>query len=263
MPRTFEPQPLITLPRQDATGMVALTSALLTAAEAEASLPDTIERARKRLHNANKALKEALRERLGSSANVGQRSRKADAHEDAAFACLFDLLAAFARLPDSFAESGQAKSVLEALFPDGLKFTQLAYRLEWAEAQTRLEKLRKDGLDTVVRSLGGSAILRYLYASHAEYGEALGITAPLVAPAPQPLLREPLEAAATTLRSYILRITAERDDGDAEMQALCERLLAPLRDWPTSAGGTGRDDDDPADPAPAGDKDPKDPGDSR
>jgi hypothetical protein len=69
--------------------------------------------------------------------------------------------------------------------------------------------------------------------------------------------------AATTLRSYILRITAERDDGDAEMQALCERLLAPLRDWPTAGGGSGHDDDDPADPAPGSDKDPKDPGGSR
>lgn len=242
MARSFEADPLA-LPRLDAEGLVALIQTLLAVAAAHKPLPEAVERARVRLESQHRQLKDALRDRVGTAAGAAmadsQRTRRADASEDSAFAALYDFLSGWSRLPDSFPESAQAQRAQQALFPDGLKFTQLAYRLEWTEAQARLERLRSEGLDALIRGLGGGPILRFLYAAHAEYGESLGLTSPLVSQPALSGLREPREAAAAALRSYILRITTEREDGDAATQAQCEALLLPLRDLATETQGRG------------------------
>lgn len=232
MARTFEMVDLVELPTLDVQSAYSLGQEILTqAAQEPKKLPAGIERGRGRLQDRLGLLHQAQQQRLGSPSADGRRSRVADEGEDAAFAILQGWLSALARLPVSFPEAAQAQGVLDVLFEDGLRFTQLPYKKEWAEADARLARLHRDGLDTVIESLGGRSILRNLRQAHDEYGRALGITQP--SPEADPTsMREPLQAVRGALRSYVLQVTSHADSEDSEAaQALAERLLTPLRSF--------------------------------
>ena len=64
-------------------------------------------------------------------------ARSADKTLDATWSALFDVLNGWAKLTDH-THAGLAAKLLPQLFPEGLKFVQLAFKLEWAESNTRL-----------------------------------------------------------------------------------------------------------------------------
>jgi hypothetical protein len=237
MARTYDIRDLITLPRLDASSADALVTEVLTCAKGK-SMAAPIESARKNLIEAQKALKGALMSRLQAvSATDSARAREADKAEDAAFSATFDWLTGFSKLPDTYEEVVVAERLLVALFRDGLKFTQLAYKLEWAEADARLRAIAEDrALEDGFEKLGGEIFLKNLRKAHKEYGDALGITTPKGAEVPAVAVKEPLTAVRTALRTYVLRVLAHGEDDPA----LAETLLAPLAAWeaPNALRGT-------------------------
>jgi len=109
------------------------------------------------------------------------------------------------------------------LFPTRLKFTKLAYKLEWAEADARLSRIAQDGYDKQIE---------HLEAAHHAYGEALGITAEGLDNSTGGV-REPLALFLAKLRAYVLAVAAHADDADESSVTQTESLLAPLHQWKT------------------------------
>jgi hypothetical protein len=131
------------------------------------------------------------------NASHPQRARSADQAEDQAWSALHDWLVGWSKVPN--ATANQARAIHDTLFPAGLKFTRLPYKLEWAEADARLSRITTDKLDTQIEQLGGKPILDQLRAAHQAYGEALGITAETQDNTVG--LREPLKQFTAALRA--------------------------------------------------------------
>jgi hypothetical protein len=140
-----------------------------------------------------------------------------------------------------------AQKLLDVLFPDGLKFTQVAFEKEWAEVKWRLARIASDELGTHFTELGGAAFLDRLIRDHKAYGEALGITGVGEKAAEAVLVREPLLAARKALRSFVLLSSAHAED-NADEQALVTRLLQPIAEW---QGSTSKPTADIIPPAPS------------
>lgn len=232
MARSFTINDLVQLPKLDAASAVTLVHRLLTLAAQRKKLPAAVEKARKRLQKSHHELELALRERLPGPAGDPRRSRLADQAEDLAFSALYDFLSAYSKLPDSLPESALARTLLSVLYPDGLKFTQLTFHQEWAEANARLQRIAADKLHRDLKQLGGEIFLVNLERAHKEYGEALGATSPRTDPAPAAApVREPLQRLYDALRQYVLQLSAQVDPELPATTELAEELLSPLSEW--------------------------------
>lgn len=230
MARSFLVGEWLALPALDAQSALALSFELLTRAKQEKKLPIPIERARKRFAEHTVLLQNALEQRLSLRNESGARNRQADEGEDGAFSALYLWLGSWARLPAKYPQAAQAQQILATIFPEGLKFTQLPYKKEWAEAETRLGRIESEGFAKTIDALGGRVFLQNLRESHAEYGRALGITAP-GDEATQVPLREPLEAVRSAMRGYVLQVISYADSEGEEAVELADRLLSPLHDF--------------------------------
>lgn len=239
MPRSYSADQVITLPRVDTTDAITLGAELLTAARPEGRPSSRIARALERLSATYGALAEVAS--LASMTSTRVEARQADRLIDSAWAALFDFLGAWSKVPYEPAAE-QARHVRGALYPDGLKFTLLPFKREWAESETRIHAMGREGFDETITKLGGAPFIKAIRKAHKAYGEVLGITrVPSDAPS-APTLREPLEAFILALRGYVLQVTAHADEDDPEAKALTERLLAPLTRWQTRARGTVTED---------------------
>lgn len=232
MARSYTINDLVQLPRLDAASAVTLVHRLLTLAAQRKRLPAQVDKARKRLQASHRELEAALRERLPAPGGDPQRARLADQAEDLAFSALFDFLSAYSKLPAALPESVLASRLLSTLYPDGLRFTQLTYPKEWAEANARLQRIAADKLHRDLKQLGGEVFLLNLQRAHKEYGEALGATvAPAEPTAAATLVREPLQRLHEALRAYVLQLSAQADPELPETIELAEELLSPLSEW--------------------------------
>jgi len=136
----------------------------------------------------------------------------------------------------------------QVLFPTRLKFTQLAYKLEWAEADTRLARIDKADFAAQIAELGGALILEHLRDTHRAYGDALGITVSGQDSTPSGL-REPLNQFLKCLRSYILVVAAHADEANPDSVLLTDSLLAPLQRWQSRAPAVATPVETPSPPA--------------
>jgi hypothetical protein len=225
--RYYGAEDIITLPTLGAAGAVALGQSLITAAKAESSLPALIASRLSALELAHTTLHRALTEQQQFVANP-KRARQADLAEDQAWAAMHNWLLGWTKMPAAAADP--ARRMYAVLFPSRLQFTQLPYKLEWAEADARLARVSSEGFDSAIEQLGGSLILAQLRETHRAYGEALAITAesPAVATVG---LREPLATFVAALRAYVLAVAAHADPAVHESLALTNSLLSPLLEW--------------------------------
>src|SRR5262249_38465090 len=132
-------------------------------------------------------------------------ARAADMNLDAAWAALRGLLSAWSRLPDP-THAEQAATVRELLFPDGLRFTRLPFRVEWAERPNRFKMIEERGLGEQIEKMGGGTVPAQLRQAHAHYGEVLSITART--PDPGISMRDARGAVMKALRFFVVRVTA-------------------------------------------------------
>ena len=225
--RSYDPQDIISLPSLSATGAVALGQGLLTAAKAQTELPELVSTRLRALDLAHTAVSQALSKKPQLPTDP-QRTRSADQQEDRAWGAFHDWLHAWTRLQQPDAD--QARAMYAVLFPTRLKFTKLPYQLEWAEAETRLNRIASDNFDPEIENLGGKRLIQQVRDAHAAYGEALGITAEGQDPN-SIAIREPLQAFTNALRAYVLAVAAHTDPNDPTSVSVTNSLLAPLQRW--------------------------------
>jgi hypothetical protein len=89
--------------------------------------------------------------------------------------------------------------------------------------------------NATIEALGGSVILNELRAAHTEYGEALGIKKTPAKPAAEANLRDALTAFRNALRVYVLRVSSQVEEDDADSVAFADALLAPLVQWTSTS----------------------------
>ena len=246
MSRSFTANDLVVLPKLDAISALALGEALTTAAElllkkhSWKTLPAEFAKRYQAVVTALTALRSALVSKGNVSGEDPLRATTADQLLDATWSALFDWLSGWAKLSGS-PEAKKAAPILADVFNEGLKFTQIKYKLEWGESAIRIDRIKSNKHDVVIEALGGKSFLKKLYAHQKEYGEALGLTATSPEPSPSATLlsvRDALAGFESALRKYALGVTAygEDDDKGPEAAALAEALLSPLTQWESLAG---------------------------
>jgi len=239
MPRIFTPLNLIQLPVLSAAEAAVLVTELLATADRERPsqegklYPPAVERSLLRLVAAYEALNKALLPRV--SGGDPSRKRMADRAVDTAWSGTFDWLSGWAKLPDERTPlAAPARHLLALIFPEGLNFTRLPYKVEWQESKVRLEVIERDGHDKTFEALGGLVFLEHLRATHAIYGEVLGITHPQVSEEQIRDLGEKRTALLDALRDYTSRATNLADPDEPGSERLSMALLQPLTDWETT-----------------------------
>jgi hypothetical protein len=233
MARSYDAADIVQLPKLSASGAIALGASLITTAKAE-TLAGSVEKAFSRLKKTHAALRQAAQGRLVPGvAEDSPDIRAADRDLDAAWSATYDWATGWAKLPGkgNAPRAALARTLLQALFADGLKFTQLRYKLEWAESQTRLDVIEQEHLDESFDALGGGAFLDALKAAHKVYGDLLGLTKTTAPEAPAGDVRQPLDAFHAALRTYVVAVTASADEDDADSVEVAQKLLAPLAAW--------------------------------
>ncbi|XXX73848.1 hypothetical protein WMF30_40000 [Sorangium sp. So ce134] len=172
---------------------------------------------------------------------------KADRIIDNAWSATFDWLAGWCKLPPERNPSlDEAKALFKLLYPDGLSFTRLPYKLEWKESKARLDAIRGARHDRTFKKLGGETFLAHMEEAHEAYGRALHITAPKPESAPAGDVRAAFLATLAALRDYAARVAAHADPDVPGSEDVSAALLAPLAAWESRpAGSNGGASDGP------------------
>lgn len=230
--RSFTALDLIRLPRLDAAAAQSLGTAVLAVAEGSSSLPEAVRETRDDVSIALKLLVEAATQRLpGPVVEEGPRAKDADTELDASWSGTYNWLSGWAKLPNE-PKAAIAAELRERLFPEGLKFTQLKYPLQWAESNTRLSLIADAHLDASFDALGGSSFLKTLRETHKAYGDILGITKAQEEEAARATrIRDALDQLSDALRAYVLQVSAMARKSDPASQAKVDKLLAPIINW--------------------------------
>ncbi|AUX22720.1 hypothetical protein SOCEGT47_032260 [Sorangium cellulosum] len=246
MKRTFTAVDLVQLPKLDASSAQALGTEVLTAArpilsdkDAAKRIPEGVLEAHEDLSAALSTLNRAAATRLPSlPAEDTARAKAADQAVDAIWSGLHDVLLGWSKI-QGLPEAGTAVSLRATLFPKGLKFTQIAYKLEWAESNTRILLIKDSELEAQIEKLGAGKILERLYEAHDEYGAALGITSPMETPEVETAnVREALDELVEALRTYVVRVSGMVSKRDPTKTELAQQLLAPIENWQPAAART-------------------------
>lgn len=238
-PRTFDAINLVTLPRFTAAGAIALgTSVQTVMAEVGDALPPSCKGAATKCKEALDDLRKAYAARIRAGAATPEEITLLDTELDAAWAALSAVLGAHVRAP--FGAEDQvlrdaALRVQKAVFPDGLRFTQLPYKLEWAESQARLDLLEDPALSSDVGAIGGAKFLALVRVKHKAYGDAQGLSKESSPAVESAEVRPRLDRFADALRSYVVKVSATVEDDDDASRALADRLLAPIARWQSTA----------------------------
>jgi hypothetical protein len=234
--RSFTSLSLVALPRVDVLGALTLSAQLVTTADAAGDHPPQVTTALAKLKKARKGLRQARRNAtpLVEAANAQAVDRRLDNF----YRAFEGFLASWELLGDDAPEAADAQRVRSTMFPDGLKFTQLPYRLQWAASETRIDQLKTGGLAEVVRRLGGERFLKLLVREHARYGDVLAITHEQGDP-DDATVRDHYDALQGALRDYVVAVVATAVAGDETAQEKVDRLLKPIADWPLRKPGSG------------------------
>ncbi|WP_437619625.1 hypothetical protein [Sorangium sp. So ce1151] len=257
MPRSFTSQDLVALPRLNAAESVVLATELITVAEAREKklkpkrLPDAIGRSKGRLAAAVAALESLTRPQGGEPVETKTKP-KADRIIDNAWSATFDWLGGWCKLPpERNPNLDEAKELFKLLYPDGLSFTRLPYKLEWKESKARLDAIAGARHERTFRKLGGEGFLAHLQEAHEAYGRALHITAPRPESAPTGDVRSAFLATLAALRDYATRVAAHADPDVPGSEEISAALLAPLAAWESRPVGASSEASDESDAAEA------------
>lgn len=246
MGRSFGIVDLVQLPPLDASSAQTLGTAVLAAAGQYKKLPAQVDEAVDGVSTTLDTLNSVVVRRLPATPIVdGQRAKTADVAIDAGWSSVFSWATGWSKMP-GLPEAEVAAGLIETLFPKGLKFTQLPYKLEWAESNTRLLLIDERGLEADFEKLGGEKLLARLRALHAAYGDALGITDVLAEETNVTTLRDALAAFIDALRVYVVRAASLLSPKDEKSTTMARALLAPIEQWETPGKAGGNADNEPA-----------------
>lgn len=232
MNRTFDPASLVGLPQLSGSAAYTLGEELRTAT-VDVELPPPVAKAFSRVVEKHDGLRATLGERLPTASENTVEAKQADQVLDSVYSGIYDWCRGLTKLPSELAPglSAKANQIAETFFPDGLKFTQLPYKLQWADSQVRIDALKERNLAGIFHELNGSAFVTALKSAHEAYGKALGITKTKPQPPEPPEVRKALDGFTEALRSYVVQVVAFADAGGPEAGETAKKLLAPLADW--------------------------------
>ena len=231
----FTATELVQLPRIGAQAARALGTQVLAAAKAH-KVPKGVVKAHSQLTAAHTALGTALVVQFGAGTaeDPGDSDpviQELDRILDNCWSGVDDRLLGLTKLPGGTAGAAEAASLRRRLFPGGLAFLKLAYRLEWSESQTRLDLIEQEGLGATVDQLVGKAFLPALRLAHEKYGRALGMDKPIAETGSVPQVRGAFDTFVKALRNYVVKVVASIEDDEPETQAHADALLAPIQAW--------------------------------
>ncbi|MEO5728185.1 MAG: hypothetical protein ABI134_27525, partial [Byssovorax sp.] len=199
---TYSAAEVIQLPRLQASGAMALGEQLVAAAKPHKKvLSKGVAKALGALDTQHVSLSEAIRDQVAPAPEGGVETTQLDRNLDSCWSGFNDFFTAFTKLP-GVPQAVEAASLQAAIFPGGLKFILLPYELEWAESETRIQRITKHKLDARVEALSGGVFLEAITKAHSAYGKALGMTTPTTPGATPPSIRESLDSFSAALRTY-------------------------------------------------------------
>ncbi|MEZ4294564.1 MAG: hypothetical protein R3B70_06285 [Polyangiaceae bacterium] len=246
---TPSPADLVQLPRLTASAARALGRQLLAAAAAHKSFPKSLIKPQTQLAAAHADLESALVAQFGESTldtpDDSPSIQELDRILDNCWSALDDRLRGLTKLPSSFPAAAEATPLRKRLFPAGLTFLKLPFKLQWSESQTRLDLIDRDSLASSIDDLAGKPFLTAIRKAHANYGAALGMSKPLSVPATPTQVRGSLAAFSEAVRTYVVKVIAHVDADTPSTQATADALLGPLTRWVS----TPRRPTDPSDGA--------------
>jgi hypothetical protein len=224
----------IVLPRMTAVGAKTLGTQMISATKPykkDKKLPKGVLKALQSLESKHEALSLVLRDLVKPDASSGLDPMKIDRVLDAGWSALhgfFETLIKLFWLP----LATEAAELKRLIFDDGLKFIQLPYLLQWSESDTRLSRIKDNGLEPRIEALGGKLFLDEIKKAQADYGKALGVTAPKAgALEDAPAVRAALDAFGDALRNYVIKAMGIVEEDEPETKEISDALLAPLDAW--------------------------------
>ncbi|NUP14139.1 MAG: hypothetical protein HOW73_49530 [Polyangiaceae bacterium] len=177
--------------------------------------------------------------------------RVVDAELDGCFSGLYSVLQGWTKVPATGAHAEKvtaAREVLMVIYPDGLKFTQLPFKEQWAESQTRLDLIDEHGIEKKLDLLGAKPFVDGIRVAHKNYGDLQGLTKAAAAETAMLELRTALDAFLGSVRAYVVKVAAIVDEDDKASVDLADTLLQPLREWVTRPPRIAADDPTAVDP---------------
>lgn len=163
--------------------------------------------------------------------------RKADRIIDNAWAAFHGWVNGWCLLPpEKNPHADETAALYDLMFSKGLDFTQLAYKIEWQQSQSRLDAIERDGYAKIIHALGGKVFLDHLTEAQATYGKVLNITTPHPEQTDEDI-RTKLLATMDAIRDYVKRAASLADPDEPGSQELSEKLLRPLMVWETRTTG--------------------------
>lgn len=217
------PESYTTIPTRDPASTLSLIRALISAAPSKAH--PILEPRVAKMHLVGVELQQAwlAANRPGQSPlSLGPYDKRSDRSWRAFLRRIQDWIDI-----DHQARAARAVELLELIAPTGADFLRLKYPAQWSEAERRLELITEDELETELVEMVGEAFMQELREAHAEYGEALGITAKHQPEAATRIL-EPLKAAHRAMKAYVQLVYALADEDDEQQVAAAEEMLEPV-----------------------------------
>ena len=151
-------------------------------------------------------------------------SRVADLRIDRAWGAVDARIVTAYELDEETANA--ARALRHVLFPEGLTFLKSRYPVQWAEGQAIFARIHKGGHGPLLERLVGREYVDLVTLRQQEYGDAIGVTAPVV-DAPVNALAESLRATREAIARYARVLSAFVDIGEVT-EAHAASALRPL-----------------------------------
>lgn len=217
-------------PRLDIGSGVTLGLALLRLAMPASEAPPLLAKATDRLRTTTAALQKewgTRHETLGSKRSATTKS--ADIRLDTVHRAISGALTSLGMLPESASPRVErARSLLKMLYPDGRKFLNSPYVVEYAESQKRLDLIDKNNLGPEIDALCGPEFLPELRAAHEEYGRAVLSTLAGETSVIPNELRPYMASLSDSIVNYAIQVVATVDPDDPTTVERVRAMLRPM-----------------------------------
>ena len=154
--------------------------------------------------------------------------------------------------PQDHPEVFHAQILHGKLFADGLRFTQLEYGAQWAEAESRISWLKMSGQLPLLEQLIGKPFVAELLSCHIAYGQMVGADPKKrTVPAKRPDLGALRKRAQQAILAHQIQLVALCVSGDPTEHAAAQEALRPVDEYREKLAPTkSAKKEDPESPAP-------------
>lgn len=233
MSRSFSSLDLVSLPRVDSRGGIALASAVEAAAAAQSKAPAHVMDVVVQIGSDKQALQAAL----DSGPQAGPTVREADQHVDIGVTGVHGILTGWTKFRGVLPEGQVAQELLDRLYGDGLAFVNYKVERQWAVVDGMLKIIDNEALGAKFAMLGATPALDFLKQAQATYGAVIGTTEALPE---RPEVGVRRDALLDSLRLYVVRVAGLVERGKPETEELAHALLKPIVEWRgTKSAGAG------------------------